>query len=179
MKHANLMPESYTEITEMSDTIKKSILERLPDAPEITTGSLHNALTGCISASAAAALREGRNGFVISEDNRMTLLRMLDDPNVGNGTVQRAELVSLIDTLESFLEKYMADQPEGHLWIVLCCIYLSMIVREPMHPQRFTHWYLDGDTYRCPAREVSPDSVCLWCACQAVSTETKKEGLSS
>ena len=160
----------------MPNTIKKSILEKLPNSPVITSGSLHNALTECISASAVAALREGCDGLVISEDNRMTLLRMLEDPNVGNGTVQRAELISLIDTLGSFLEKYMADQPEGHLWIVLCCVYLSMIVREPMHPQRFTHWYLDGDIYRCPAKEVSSDSVCLWCVCQAVSKETKKEG---
>lgn len=156
----------------MSDIVKNSILEKLPDTPTITSNSLHKALTECVPASAVAALREGRDGFVISEDNRMTLLRMLDDPNVGNGTSRRADLVSLIDALGSFLEKYMADQPEGHLWIVLCCVYLSMIVREPLHPQRFTHWYPDGDTYRCPAREVSPDSVCLWCICKSEKAKT-------
>ena len=156
----------------MSDIVKNSILEKLPDTPIIPSNSLHKALTECVSASAAAALREGRDGFVISEDNRMTLLRMLDDPNGGNGTVRRAELVSLIDALGLFLEKYMADQPEGHLWIVLCCAYLSIIVQEPLHPQRFTHWYLDGDTYRCPAREVSPDSVCLWCVCKSEKAKT-------
>lgn len=132
----------------MTDTIKDSILEYLPDTPVIASADLHQALVECIPASAAAALREGRSGLVIGEDNRQTLLRMLDDPDIGKGTVMRAELVSLVDSLCSFLEKYMADQPEGHFWIVLCCVYLSMIVREPMHPQRFAHWYPDGDIYR-------------------------------
>ena len=151
----------------MNDTVKNAIQGYLPDAPVIASADLHHALVECIPASASAALRKGRSGFVISEDNRQTLLRMLDDPDVGKGTVPRAELVSLVDSLCSFLEKYMADRPEGHLWIVLCCVYLSMIVREPMHPQRFAHWYPDGDTYRCPAREDTPESVCLWCVCES------------
>lgn len=156
----------------MPDTVKNLILEKLPDTPVIASARLHEALGECIPESAIAALREGGSGLVLGEDNRRTLLRMLEDPNVGNGTSRRADLVSLIDALGSFLEKYMADQPEGHLWIVLCCVYLSMIVREPLHPQRFTHWYPDGDTYRCPAREVSPDSVCLWCICKSEKAKT-------
>lgn len=159
----------------MSDTVKNLILEKLPDTPVIASAQLHQALIGCISASALAALREGRSGLVIGEDNRQTLLRMLDHPDAGNGTAARADIVSLIDSLCSFLDRYMADQPEGHLWIVLCCVYLSMIVREPLHPQRFTHWYPDGDTYRCPAREVSPDSVCLWCICKSEKAKHERQ----
>lgn len=151
----------------MSDTVKNLILEKLPDTPVIASARLHEALGECIPESAIAALREGGSGLVIGEDNRQTLLRMLDHPDAGNGTAARADIVSLIDSLCSFLDRYMADQPEGHLWIVLCCVYLSMVVREPMHPQRFTHWYLDGNIYRCPAREDSPESVCLWCVCKS------------
>lgn len=147
------------------------ILENLPDTQIIPCTTVQNALAACISKDAEANLRVNQRELVISEDNRKTLLRMLDYPYTGKETVRRDSIVSLIDTLQLFLEKHMADQPEGHLWIDLSCVYLSMVVREPMHPQRFTHWYLDRDTYCCPAKEETPGSVCLWCVCKSEKPE--------
>ena len=151
------------------------ILEKLPDTQMIPCTTVQNALAACISKDAEAKLRDNQRELVISEDNRQTLLRMLDFPYTGKETVRRDSLVSLIDTLQLFLEKHMADQPAGHLWIVLSCVYLSMVVREPMHPQRFTHWYLDRDTYYCPAKEETPGSVCLWCICKSEIPEPQKK----
>ena len=147
------------------------ILENLPNTQTIPCTIVQNALVACISRDAEANLRENRRELVISEDNRKTLLRMLDFPYTGKEAVRRDSIVSLIDTLQLFLEKHMADQPAGHLWIILSCVYLSMVVREPMDPQRFTHWYLDRDTYCCPAKEETPGSVCLWCVCKSEKPE--------
>ena len=53
----------------MPDTAKNQILEKLPDAPVIGTDVLQKVLVSCFSPSAVTALRAGREGLVIGEDN--------------------------------------------------------------------------------------------------------------
>ncbi len=143
-----------------------AILSRLPEGSRISSRRLQKVLAACVSPGDEAALRKGREGLVIGEDNRGTILRLLDEPCAGDGEVKREDLVSLMDALSAFLEKYMADRPEGHLWILLCCVYLSMVVGEPLHPKGIARWEDDGGVRRCPAREDVPGSLCRWCVCR-------------
>ena len=67
--------------------------------------------------------------------------------------------------LEEYLDRYMREQPEGRKWIILSCLFLTFVVREPMHPQEIVHWERLGDSYRCPSMEMQAGSLCRWCVC--------------
>lgn len=74
------------------------ILEKLPDTQMIPCTTVQNALAACISKDAEAKLRDNQRELVISEDNRQTLLRMLDFPYTGkkrfDGTASFRSLTS-------------------------------------------------------------------------------------
>lgn len=72
---------------------------------------------------------------------------------------------ALHDQLQTYLNLYMADQPQAHKWIILACLFSAFLVREPMHPQEMAKWVRRGDAYACPAKEVIEDSLCRWCPC--------------
>ena len=122
-------------------------------------------LRGSIAPAERAALERGE-GLVISRHNRETLLRMLTtDPSPDGRRVDPAVLSAMEATLQGYLDRYMPDRPEGHKWIMLSCVYLAFVAREPLHPRETVGWVQREDGYHCPARETTADSLCRWCAC--------------
>ena len=120
-----------------------------------------------ITPSERKALENGGEGLVIGRYNRETLLRMLDMDDLPEGQgVDPERLEGLEGALRDYLNRYMPDQPEGHKWIVLSCLFLALVVREPMHPREIVGWRQAGGAYICPTREPSSGSICRWCVCR-------------
>ena len=102
----------------------------------------------------------------ISSYNRATMLRMLHDDKAGNKTADTDRANALEDALQTYLDRYMVDLPQGHKWVILSCLYLAMVAGEPLHPQAMAGWRREGEHYYCRAREETPNSICLWCVCR-------------
>ena len=116
-------------------------------------------------------LEDADSPLIISQWNRATLLRMRNFPPPAH-SVSEDEVESLQASLGDYLNRYMADQPEGHRWIILSCLFLAFIARGPLHPAEIVHHRLisrDGSSiYCCPAREESTDSLCRFCVCKPI-----------
>ena len=96
----------------------------------------------------------------LSQFNRATILKMLDeDPEVDEGRV-----LPLQTALQDYLNRYMSETPAAHKWIILPCIYLALVVREPMHPQQIVGWEKEHGVYIFPARDET--GICRWCVCR-------------
>ena len=96
----------------------------------------------------------------LSQFNRATILRMMDeDPDVDGGRVR-----PLLNALQDYLNRYMSETPAAHKWIILPCIYLTFVLREPMHPQQIVGWEKKDGVYICPARDET--GICRWCVCE-------------
>lgn len=139
----------------------------------LETGSrdeLLAALCHALGPAEREALRTGDSSLVISAYNRETLLRMLRMEGgvlAGDDLVDTASVRSFVEALDAFLQEQMADQPEGHLWIVLACVFLAFVVREPLHPRAIVGWEeTAAGAYACPTREDVPGSLCHWCVCR-------------
>lgn len=121
-----------------------------------------------VSDAEREALRDDET-LVISGYNRGTIERMLYTQEAFKGDVDTERAESLGSALSAYLESYMADKPEGHKWIILCCLFLSMVAGEPMHPQPLTDWEERDGGYFCGAREDSEGSLCHWCVCRSLN----------
>ena len=138
-----------------------------PEAMEaISRAALLARLKGGITPAERAALVGDGHGLVLSRYNRATLSRMLAMDACPEGPpVSSASLSAMEAALRDYLDRYMPDQPEAHRWIVLSCLFLAFVVQEPLHPQAVVGWRIVEGRYACPAREISGDSLCRWCAC--------------
>ena len=156
----------------------EDFLHWLSENPAPSQRELLTELCLQIDDASREALNQNKEGLVIGEFNRKTLLRMLrlnEQMRETGETVYTASVSMLIDVLGAYLSAYMGDRPEGHLWIILSCVFLSVVVKEPMHPQDIVHWEVAGDsTFRCPARYLGKGSICRWCVCG-----TAEEGTNS
>ncbi len=144
---------------------------------QITKKQLLEQLAGHISDAERVALEDDGRELVISRYNRATVLKLLSMKESGADYGPIAVDTALVDgfkrALEEYLDRYMWEQPEGHKWIILSCLFLTFIVREPMHPQEIVHWERLGDLYQCPSREMQAGSLCRWCVCgQSVAAES-------
>ena len=109
-------------------------------------------------------------GIIINKFNRHNVLRLLSlndhfegsDEYLGN-----SDVYTLKDSLQSYLEQYMAEQPEAHKWIIISCLFQTFIAKEPMHPQTSTNWTDVGGHIKCPAYDPSEGSLCKWCVCES------------
>ena len=140
----------------------------------MTTSDLLACLNGDVSDQDWRRLEASDPGLVISRWNRQTLLRMRGfQPDGADVDDRRVEAMER--TLSRFLDRHMADQPEGHRWILLSCLFLAFIAREPLHPGEIVHHRpsMEGGrvVHRCPAREDAPDSLCRFCVCQSAREE--------
>ena len=135
----------------------------------ITKKQLLEQLAGQVSDAERAALDSDGGELVISRYNRATVLKLLSmkesDADQGPITVDTALVDALKRELEEYLDRYMREQPEGHKWIILSCLFLTFVLREPMHPQEIVHWERIGGSYRCPSAEMQAGSLCLRCVC--------------
>lgn len=135
----------------------------------ITKKQLLEQLAGQVSEAERAALEDGGRELVISRYNRATVLKLLSmkesGADYGAITVDTALVDGFKRELVEYLNRYMREQPEGHKWIILSCLFLTFIVREPMHPQEIVGWERLGGLYQCPSREMQAGSLCRWCVC--------------
>ncbi len=138
------------------------------DSGRMTADNYLKMLRARISEEERADL-ENDGDLVIGSYNRATMLRMLRDTGAREKTVDTDRADALENALRSYLDRYMADMPRGHKWVILSCLYLAMVAGEPMHPQAITGWRREGDRYYCRAREDTPDSTCRWCVCRPYS----------
>ncbi len=111
----------------------------------------------------------------VSEFNRQQLLRMKSLFVRGAGGLYRLMEVdeeaaySLERNIKAYLEECMADKPDAHKYIIIVCLYLTFVEKEPMHPMEAVHWVKmageDGkEAYYCPYKN---DSItCNYCVCK-------------
>lgn len=135
----------------------------------MTARDLLNRLTSAVCEDDWRRLEENDPSLVVSRWNRATLLRMREYL-AGDFDVDDAQVEALKAALQSYLNRYMEKQPEGHRWIMLSCLFLAFVAREPLHPGEVVHHrkIVEGGriVYRCPAREDSPGSLCRFCVCR-------------
>ena len=116
-----------------------------------------------ITPAERSALRDNTVAH-ISRYNRDTLLRMLDMEEPTPAPVDTLRAKALHTALREYLDRYMPEAPEAHKWIILACLFLALVVREPMHPKDIVGWEQAGDDYLCPVREE--DGICRFCVCR-------------
>lgn len=137
----------------------------------MTKNDLLHRLKAYISPSEENLLRASSSKLIISRYNLQTMIEILDaaclterDTDVDSERVR-----SLHHLLENYLNRYMAEQPAGHKWIILASIYQAFVKAEPIHPMEVTHVraeQVDGRIrYSCPCREDGADSICNFCIC--------------
>lgn len=117
------------------------------------------------------SLIEEDDQLLIGHYNREIILEMLNTRLAPGGKPLDAEKVNaLYQLLKSYLKQYMADQPQGHKWIILSSLYRAFIAEKPIHPVEITNVRMiqkNGKTlYICPCRENAPGSVCHFCVCR-------------
>lgn len=149
------------------------LLQALSASSVITSKEFQALLVQQITAEERELLEKRTGSLIISEYNRNTLLRMLDRQVDSDDMVDKDRMIRLIRTLQNYLQTYMENQPEGHRWIILACLFLSGVVKEPMHPQAIVHWKQDssGMKYYCPAFSAEEGSACRFCVCLSVSQD--------
>ena len=144
----------------------------------ISTGAYLVELKAQVSGEERAALIAGVMP-AISAFNRSTMLRMLSMDATSPGSVDTRCSQEMTDALQTYLNRYMADKPEGHKWIILSCLFLVLVAREPMHPQPIVHWLCEDGRYHCPAREDDEGSLCRFCVCESTSQPERGCGCQS
>ena len=106
------------------------------------------------------------NGFNLRQLER---LRSMHDS--GEHILMGTEKAKRADILEKELRNYLTDvfseNPAAHIYIIVSCLFLTLAVHEPMHPEELTHWVRkekDGNTeYLCPA--CNDSLTCSFCVC--------------
>jgi uncharacterized protein (UPF0305 family) len=143
----------------------------------MTTSELLDLLIHSISSEDWQRLDRNDPSLVISRWNLKTLQRLRGyHPAPGTIPVDEAEELRL--SLSRYMDRYMPEKPEGHHWIIISCLFLAFIAREPLHPQeivRHRQVLKDGRrSFLCPAREESAESLCRCCVCEK---DERKQGV--
>ena len=135
----------------------------------MTTAEFLDLLIHAISSEDWQRLDRGDPSLVISRWNLKTLQRMRQyQPSSGCIPVEKTEALRL--SLSEYLNRTMPEKPEGHKWIIISCLFLAFVAREPLHPQEIVRHLpvlKDGRrAFLCPAREDSKESLCRFCVCE-------------
>ncbi len=118
-----------------------------------------------ISPREADALRDGGEDLVINEFNLGVCLRLLEDESACSSPVPLEKARSLETDLKNYLDEYMQDKPAGHKWIIIACLYLTFVERQPMHPQAAAGWTEKDGHFYCP-HMVQESFICSCCMCE-------------
>lgn len=114
-------------------------------------------------------LEKNDPALVISSYNRDTMLAMRRAAPRQETEIDEARVRELRAKLQAYLDRYMQEQPQGHLWILLTSLYRTFVLRQPMHPMQVVHirmeWTDGSVRYHCPSRSEDPDAVCAYCVC--------------
>lgn len=126
-------------------------------------------LVRLVSESEWKQLEKADNDLCIGEFNRKMMLEMRTYSGV-QGYVEDSCIKGLYERLDYFLKQQMKEQPEGHKWIILVCLYLTFVVKRPMHPQEVVNYTIeekDGKLhYYCPCKTDEENSVCDYCVAE-------------
>ena len=143
------------------------LVQILSGSSVITVKAFQSLLVQQITTEERRMLEHKTGNLIISDYNRDTIIRMLNQQVESDAIVDKDRMIRLICTLQDYLQTYMKNQPEGHRWIILACLFLSGVVKEPMHPQEIVHWRQDpsGRNYYCPAYSAEEGSTCRFCVC--------------
>ena len=130
-------------------------------------------LAARISPEEKEMLRMSDPELYISDFNRSVCMRVIEpeqpaaagrestvDPEVDLESAEELE-----ENLRTFLDEYMSDHPEAHKWIILSCLELTFVEKQPMHPQKSAKWVSRDGHYYCPS--MNKDSIiCRYCTCE-------------
>lgn len=114
-------------------------------------------------------LLESRDSTIkISEHNRKTLLEMKNTQITKDKEVSTDVINDLKLELETYLNKYMAEDKKDHKWIIISSLYLTYVKEMPMHPIDKLNIKVVKENnkviYYCPFR--TGEGACKYCVCQ-------------
>ena len=135
----------------------------------MTASELLDLLIHAISNEDWRRLERNDPSLVISQWNLKTLQRMREyHPMPGSVPVEKTEELRL--SLNRYLNRTMPEKPEAHRWIIISCLFLAFVAREPLHPQeivRHRQVLINGkQAHLCPVHEDSTESLCRFCVCR-------------
>lgn len=106
----------------------------------------------------------------ISEHNRNTLLEMRNTEITEDKEVPTDAINDLESELETYLNKYMAEDKKDHKWIIISSLFLTYVKEMPMHPIDKLNIKVvkedDRVIYYCPFR--TGEGACKYCVCHTV-----------
>lgn len=115
-------------------------------------------------------LAEGGKDLLVSDFNREKLLELKEREGNDAKSVDLSKAEEFHGMLQKFLDTYMKENPEGHKWIILSCLYLAFVAEEPLHPMDKVGSVVRYDrgrkVYFCPLKDVSEESTCRYCVCR-------------
>lgn len=130
-----------------------------------------------ISADEWMRLAANDPSLVISEHNRTTLLEMRDQDAITKGEVDERLASELACDLQRFLDDCMADQPQGHKWIVIASLYLTFVAHRPMHALDRVGIIVeqrgDATLYYCPNKVPGDNLTCDCCVCLPMPSDKR------
>lgn len=138
----------------------------------LTRTGLLRRLQGSITADEWEAIAHD-DELLISGSNRRVLSELRHADIEEDGGLQEDAVSGLYKILKRFLQENLRDEPQGHKWVIISCLYLAFIAERPMHPIERTGIKVsevDGQTvYECPIKENGKDTACHYCVCRRMS----------
>lgn len=127
-----------------------------------------------ISEDERCLLEASDPSLVINEHNRRTLLEMRAGSCIADEDFDEELALALDGDLRAYLGEYMADQPEGHKWIVVASLYLAFVARRPMHAIDRAGIIIEerdsATVYYCPSKTSGESLICDCCVCEPLAT---------
>ena len=126
-------------------------------------------LRQALSAAEWEALERG-TVTAVSSFNRTVLLEMRSASVPEDREVPMEQAAGLYETLRDYLAAYMSDQTHGWKYVILASLYLTFVVRRPMHPSAQLGIQVVETAgkvfYMYPSKSAVEGTVCDYCVCQ-------------
>lgn len=118
-------------------------------------------------------LLESRDSTIkISEHNRTTLLEMKNTKIIEDKEVSTDVINDLEVELQTYLDKYMAEDKKDHKWIIISSLFLTYIKEKPMHPIDKLNIKVVKENnkkiYYCPFKKGEGEGSCKYCVCYSI-----------
>ncbi len=149
----------------------------------MTTLELENELFNRITPDEWKLIFDNPEELVISTHNLSVLRTLWENVHSHQNTqesqldesipVAQEKVMELQKLLEEYLNMYMAEEPQGHKWIIIASLYLTYVQKLPMHPIELVHIEKKGNSYFCPAKDLTPGCICEFCACEKKGCKIK------
>lgn len=119
-------------------------------------------------------LLESRDSTIkISEHNRTTLFEMKNTQITEDKEVLTDVINDLELELQTYLDKYMAEDKKDHKWIIISSLFLTYIKEKPMHPIDKLNIRVVKENnrviYYCPFKKGEGEGSCKYCVCHSIA----------